>query len=363
MRACAAWRREWNVDFADRLSRCEAVATRLSSLSDNGIRTLLASVPPPRIGIGGATQTIAIAGHPVFVKTIALSDQEVDAGPGDTRNLFNLPPWYHYGVGVGSAGFNAWREVAAHELVSDWVTRGDSPGFPVLYHWRVIPDITQSRLADDDIVRAVKFWQDSPDIEHRLRALAASTTAVAVFLEYFPHVLGGWLRDEIASGSGEIDGAVNGLVGVAEFMRSRGVVHFDTHLDNVLTTGRDVVVSDFGLLAGADFHLDSDERRMLTTHVDHDVAYCAAALANAILGQSVEFPDARARNDWIRRCADTGDAPGVPDPMADTIRRLAPSATLTNDFYWQLHDGNVQTPFPYPAMASAIAKMDSSRLT
>jgi hypothetical protein len=39
-----------------------------------------------------------VAGSPVFVKAIKLSQLEVDAGPDDTRNLFGLPPWYHYGV-------------------------------------------------------------------------------------------------------------------------------------------------------------------------------------------------------------------------------------------------------------------------
>jgi hypothetical protein len=133
------------MDVADRLAHRETVAGRLSSLSDKDIRMLLHSSAQLRFGIGGAARKIEVAGCPVFVKTISLSNREVDAGPGDTRNLFNLPPWYHYGVGEGSTGFNAWREVAAHEMVSDWVASGECPSFPLLYHWRIMPDIPHAR--------------------------------------------------------------------------------------------------------------------------------------------------------------------------------------------------------------------------
>ena len=118
---------------------------------------LLHSSAQLRVGIGGAARKIEVAGCPVFVKTISLSNREVDAGPDDTRNLFNLPPWYHYGVGEGSTGFNAWREVAAHEMVSDWVASGECPSFPLLYHWRIMPDIPRCPPAEDDVLRAVRF--------------------------------------------------------------------------------------------------------------------------------------------------------------------------------------------------------------
>ena len=352
------------MDVADRLAHRETLAGRLSSLSDKDIRMLLHSSAQLRLGIGGAARKIEVAGCPVFVKTISLSNREVDAGPGDTRNLFNLPPWYHYGVGEGSTGFNAWREVAAHEMVSDWVASGECPSFPLLYHWRIMPDIPRCPPAEDDILRAVRFWGDSPEVEHRLRALSASATVVAVFIEHVPNVLTSWLHHQLATSSTGIAGwvtvVVDQLLGAAKHMRGQAVVHFDTHLDNVLTTGEALVVSDFGLLAAAGFQLDGDERLMLTTHADHDVAYCAAALTNAILGQVMNFPGARARNDWIRRCAHTGIAPGVPDPLAATIRRLAPTATLTNDFYWQLHDGNVQAPFPAAALATTLNEMEQA---
>ena len=77
-----------------RIANRGTVTAGLTSLTDGDIRALMDGVPS-RTGIGGATQTVALAGRPVFVKTIRLSDREVNAGPGDTRNVFNLPHWYH----------------------------------------------------------------------------------------------------------------------------------------------------------------------------------------------------------------------------------------------------------------------------
>ena len=88
----------------DRLAKREAIAAKLSSLSTDEVRGLLDVGGQSRVGIGGVTRSIEVAGSPVFVKAIRLTDREVDVGPDDTRNLFGIPPWYHYGVGVGSQG-------------------------------------------------------------------------------------------------------------------------------------------------------------------------------------------------------------------------------------------------------------------
>jgi len=177
---------------------------------------------------------------------------------------------------------------------------------------------------------------------------------VVVFIEHVPLVLRGWLGGQFASGRKEVAGSVrrvlDQLLGAAKQMRAHGLVHFD----NVLTTGQQLVVSDFGLAVAADFQLDDAERQFLTAHTDHDVAYCAAELTNAVLRKVMGFPDARARNDRLQICSQTGTADGVPDPFAEIIRRLAPTKTLINDFYWQLHDGQVQTEFPSTALATSL---------
>jgi serine/threonine protein kinase len=345
------------VEALDRLRTRDAVAASLSSMSSSAIYSLLHDGGRQEVSIGGATRVIEVAGSPVFVKMIKLSDREVEAGPADTRNLFGLPPWYQYGVGEGSVGFSAWREIACHEMASEWVVTGKHGAFPVLYHWRIVPGVALFGPAEAEVLRAVEFWADTPEIELRLRALSASTTVVAAFLEYVPSTLRGWLSHQL-TGTGQEDEVVAAvdrqLLSAAEQMRAEGVLHFDAHHDNVLTTGQHLVVSDFGLASSINFDLDDSEQHFLNQHADHDVAYCATELTNAILGSAMTFPNAKARNDWIQQCARTGATDGVPDPFAATVLRLAPTAALINDFYWQLHNANFQTPFPASEVAAAL---------
>ena len=338
----------------------DTVVAALSSMSDRAIQRLLEdSGRPWRGSIGGATRSIEVAGVPVFVKTIRVSDRELVAGPGDTRNLFDLPTWYQYGVGEGSTGFSAWREVAAHETVNEWVLTDERGAFPLLYHWRIIPGIVQFGPSEAEIVRAVDFWANSPEVETRLRALSASTTVVAMFLEHVPFTLRNWLSPHLIAAGGQkatelVRNVEHELLGAAERMRSEGWVHFDAHLDNVLTTSQHLVMSDFGLASSVSFQLDAAEQQFLKRHADHDVAYCIAELTNAILRSAMSFPSARARNDWIRRCAKTGETNGVPNALAATILRFASTTTLMNDFYWQLHNGNFQVQYPAAELGAAL---------
>ena len=339
------------------------VVAALSSMSDQAIRRLLEdSGRPWRGSIGGATRSIEVAGSPVFVKMIRVSDRELAAGPGDTRNLFGLPPWYQYGVGKGSTGFSVWREVAAHEMANEWVVTDERAAFPVLHHWRIIQGVDQLGTSEAEISRAVNFWADSAEVETRLRALSTSTTVVAMFLEHVPFTLRSWLCPHLIAGDGQkaeqlVKTLERELLGAAERMRNAGVVHFDAHLDNVLTTGRQLVVSDFGLANADSFELDAAEQEFLKRHTDHDVAYCIAELTNAILRCAMSFPSARARNDWIRRCAQTGVTSGVPNALAATILRFASATTLMNDFYWQLHNGNFQVQYPATELGAALQKV------
>jgi hypothetical protein len=65
------------MDEPDRLARRDGLATKLSTLADNDKRSLLDAGTQPRAGIGGTTQTIEVAGSPVFVKAIKLSTLEM----------------------------------------------------------------------------------------------------------------------------------------------------------------------------------------------------------------------------------------------------------------------------------------------
>lgn len=125
-----------------------AVATRLSLLSDQRLQEVVASAVPLGSGIGGRSAEVDIEGTRVFVKRVPLTDVELRPEcVRSTANVFGLPTFYQYGV--GSAGFGAWRELAVHTMTTHWVLGNAYPGFPLMYHWRVLPDSPPQGFTDE----------------------------------------------------------------------------------------------------------------------------------------------------------------------------------------------------------------------
>lgn len=105
---------------AERLAAFGAVSTQLSLLGDRRLGEVVAAAEPLGSGIGGRSARLTVAGRRVFVKRVPLTD--VERRPEHVRstaNVFGLPVFYQYGV--GSAGFGAWRELAAHIMTTGWV--------------------------------------------------------------------------------------------------------------------------------------------------------------------------------------------------------------------------------------------------
>lgn len=128
-------------DFLNtRLRRRCHLATELASFSDQRLSTLLNQAKPVHSGIGGTAVVLTIDGTPIFVKKIPLTDLERrPENLFSTANLFKLPLCYQYGV--GSTGFGVWRELLAHEMTTNWVLSGECANFPIMYHWRALPDV------------------------------------------------------------------------------------------------------------------------------------------------------------------------------------------------------------------------------
>jgi hypothetical protein len=344
----------------DRVATHAVVSAALADLSDVELIELVGRRDHHSVGIGGSTRAIRVADTPVFVKLVRLTDLERVAGSDCTENLFALPTYYQYGVGEGSTGFNAWREVAAQEMASGWARDRECDNFPLLYHWRVLPQQILSETAADafGIDHAVRFWGGSSAIETRLRALAGSSTVAALFLEHIPFVLRRWFIGQRTAGSPHGEAAVRlverQLFEALGHMRSRGMSHFDAHFDNVLTDGHRIYLSDFGLATSRQFQLDGAERDFVALTSDHDLAYCAAALVNTITGTLLGFAGPSERNHYVRRCGLSGHAVNLTGSLADTVVRYASIATIVNDFYWQLYDGKLTTDYPAAAIAAAL---------
>ncbi|MFE7562004.1 protein kinase family protein [Kitasatospora sp. NPDC057500] len=326
-----------------RLAGYAAVATRLALLSDRRLGEVVASADPLGSGVGGTCAVLEVDGRRVFVKKVPLT--ELEARPENVRctaNLFGLPGFYQYGV--GSAGFGAWRELAAHTMTTHWVLGGDHDGFPLMYHWRVLPGSTSEGFMDflGGVDGAVAHWEGSPAVRGRLEAIGRAEQSLVLFLEHVPHTLGAWLhghRD--AAPYGWADEAV---ARGAAFMRSRGLVHFDAHFDNLLTDGRRVYFADFGLALSADFELSAEERRFLAHHRAYDRDYTAAHLLLRHLLDRYRGDTEPA--DFLEKWLAGTRPDGVPPEVAAVVDRHARTAVVLAGFRRRLLDESKRTPYP-----------------
>ncbi len=312
-----------NFDQVTRLTTHTSVAAALSRLSDDELSDLLARAEPNGSGIGGPTAVLDVAGTRVFVKRLPLTDLELrPENAGSTANLYDLPVHLHYGVGlVGAVGFGAWRELAVQTMTTNWVLKGERDGFPLMYHWRVLPHPGQTLSGELD--QAIGYW--GPVISPRLEALRASKSSIALFLEYIPQNLHDWLngQDDLEPACEMVERELR--TGV-EFMNSRGLLHFDGHFQNVLTDGERLYFADFGLAISSAFDLSEEEIAFFAENQDYDRHYTATHLVM-----------------WFA-CALRSQ--GVPPRVAAVLNRHNEVAAVMKDFYRRFQHESRRTPYP-----------------
>ncbi|MET9155285.1 protein kinase family protein [Streptomyces griseoflavus] len=337
-----------------RLRAHDAVSGTLARCDDRALRELVDGAVPTGSGIGGKASVTEVAGTPVFVKRVPLTGLELrPEHVRSTANLFELPLFCHYGVGaLGGPGFGAWRELAAHVLTTGWVLDAEHEGFPLMYHWRVLPDATPLPEELADVDRAVAYWGGGARVRRRIRALEESAASVALFLEYIPQNLHQWLGARVEAG-GEAAGRAcarveRGLADGVAFMNSRGLLHFDAHFENVLTDGRRLYFADFGLAVSSGFELSAAEAAFLRGHRTYDRCYTTAHLVNwlvtALYGYRVDDRDGRYA--LVRDFAGGRRPTGVPAEAAAILARHAPVAAVMSEFTRAFRGRSRRTPYP-----------------
>ncbi|WP_030187609.1 hypothetical protein [Streptomyces sp. NRRL S-813] len=336
---------------AARLAGYGTVSTQLSLLSDHRLGEVVAAATPLGSGIGGRSAELDINGTRVFVKRIPLTDTELrPENARSTANVFELPMFYQYGV--GSAGFGAWRELAVHTMTTNWVLGKEYAGFPLMYHWRVLPDSPFEGFTDKfgGLEGAVAYWEGSPAVRDRLEAIGQSSHSLVVFLEHVPHTLAGWLAAQrntavLEGGDGSpFRWVEEALTSGAAFMSSRGLVHFDAHFDNILTDGRQLYFADFGLALSSRFDLSADEANFLSDHLAYDHCYTTSHLLHYHLLDGVRGDTEREvfLHDWI-----AGRQPGdIPPEITAIVDRHARPTVVVDSFFRRLLTESKQTPFP-----------------
>lgn len=350
--------RRFDSKYAARLATYRTVATRLSLLSDRRLGDLVSSASAAGSGIGGRSAEADIDGTRIFIKRVPLTD--VEAQPENvwsTANLFDLPMFYQYGV--GSAGFGAWRELAVHTMTSNWVLEKEHEGFPLMYHWRVLPDSPPQGFVDEfgGIDGAVAHWEGSPAVRERLEAIGRSCHSLVLFLEHAPQTLGAWLSEHQENAAPAGSGSPylwveDALARATTFMSSRGLVHFDAHFNNLLTDGRLIYFADFGLALSSGFDLSAAEEQFLSDHLAYDYHYTASHLLHHLLDH---LRDDTETDVFPREWSAGRRSSGVLPEIAAIIERHARTALVLDGFHRQLLTESKQTPFPAADLNRAAA--------
>jgi serine/threonine protein kinase len=352
---------------SDRIKIFHTVSDRLNALSDEDLQKLLVQGAKIESSWGEAQQ-INIDGTIVFVKQVALTDLEkLPENMRSTKNLFDLPLYYQYGV--GSAGFGVWRELASHIMTTQWVLSGACPNFPLLYHWRIVPAQKREPMSAEalkSLEESVTYWGGSPAIRRRLEALHNASSKIALFLEYIPYQLESWMRNEFAKGVSAAESAsrmiLTNLEEVCAFMQSHDFVHFDAHFENILTDGHRLYLADFGLALSSEFELSTAERDFLKLHHNYDTYYTITYLVDAMT--AILF--GKGNQGSVLREYASGQGNRTLSPfLQETLTHYAPLALEMNEFRHMLRTVSKTTPYPASKLdalynENSIAKKKSS---
>ena len=323
------------------------ISTSLACLSNEKLKQILADAKPMHEGIGGKSALIFIDDTPVFVKKVPLTDlEQLDQNFISTANLFDLPLGYQYGV--GSAGFGAWRELTTHIMTTNWVITGECANFPIMYHWRILPNDPSELNVEEwgDINKYCQYWENSSTIRKRVEDLNKASAHIALFLEYIPHNLHEWLPAQIAKGNNAAESAVTfvdeHLKATNRYMNTHGLMHFDAHFKNILTDGERLYFSDFGLALSSKFDLSTAETEFLKRHQHYDQSYASLNILLSIYGAIFK------KDPWdiqLRECI-LDKQEKLSPAMAHAIKRCMPIALCMDEFLEKLRKESKSTSYP-----------------
>ena len=200
----------------------------------------------------------------VFVKRIPLTEIEYKH-TFSTKNLYNLPTYYNYGV--DSAGLGTFRELLMHIRTTNWVLQGVIENFPLMYHYRILP--RSGKKANLDLEwynRYVKCWNSDENIGRYIVERTNAKYEVVLFLEYIPYTFSKWLKKNVA----RLDPFIDEMLDTITFLRDNGIIHFDVHFNNILTDGNKLYLTDLGLVLDRCFDLSKAEQVFFKRHVLYD---------------------------------------------------------------------------------------------
>lgn len=321
-----------------RIKNAHSISDFLAKLNDSAIRQLIESAKPVGIGIGGVTKTVRIGESTVFVKQLPLtSGEEVD--PRSTASRLQLPFVSHYGIGSPTHGVG--RELAAHQVTSEWVRAGMAVFFPLMLGWRMLDLKCEADLREFDGGASQRQWGIHwPEVTKALAAMTDASKSVVVFLEYVPQTLGTWLRNSLNNGTGPTVFAdvVNQILEATAWMKTQGFQHFDMHPGNILVQQGRLLFTDFGLTIYREFDLSTEERASMLAHENFDRDTALMHLFHWVLYE-LGYTSAAQRLALLKAAADDPTSPelkhvrGSLGQSADMISEYASVALYITEMF------------------------------
>lgn len=314
----------------------------------------------------GRHQSVAIGSSKLFVKRVPMTEIERDNFLS-THNLYNLPAYYHYGI--GSAGHGVWRELVTHLKTTNWVLSDEIESFPLLYHYRIMP-WSGERMAVDEAwhQRYVTHWGGNEQIGQYMLDRTNAKYEMVLFLEHIPHTLQPWLSEH----PDQVERVLDDLHTTFDFLRKNGILHLDAHFYNMLTDGERVYLTDFGLVLDQHFALQEDEVAFFNQHIDYDYAQSIANLIFPIYDRYEALPAEtqqalRAKygvpeegNQFYKLLTmlfeniEALQASGLihmPESYLAQVIKYRPILALMGDFFSAMwHNPQKDTPFPQEAL-------------
>lgn len=266
-----------------RRERYFRLSSQIAQLDNSALRALLEDGESN--GGWGRHLTLDLGAEKVFVKRIPVTDLE-NENMFSTRNLYDLPTCYNYGV--GSAGLGVFRELVTHIKTTNWILSGETAGFPLMYHYRIVP--FWGRRAEVDMEGHngyVRYWGGSANIGRYLLDRANARYELLLFLEHVPHTLGPWLMENCEQTPRILDE----LRETISFLRNNGIIHFDAHYWNILTDGERTYLTDFGLVLDRTFSLGPDEQAFFNGHTFYDYGQVLSCLDAIVCSAYEALPE------------------------------------------------------------------------
>ena len=346
--------------LAKRIAGHNNISNTLACMSNMQLIKTLATGKPMHSGIGGTSMQIEIDNIPVFVKKVPLTDLELQPeNYMSTANIFNLPMCYQYGI--GSTGFSAWRELASHIMTTNWALTGKCANFPIMHHWRILKECENKTISQKEqaaLKQDSSYWENSKEIHTRLKAGILATHHIYLFMELMTDHLYQWLNKKLTCNEKE---AVKALTLVESqmqktqaFMQSQNFLHMDAHFENILTDGKQLYYSDFGLALSHKFNLSTIEMKFMQDHVNYDFTSGSINLLHCIItsffGKKATFADYHAHK-----------LKSLPATIDGIIQKHLPISLIMEKFYPDIQKDK-STTYPQQQLEKLLQKLQQPSL-